>query len=120
MIQLNLEGMLKSKGIKKPYTYLRSIGFTATKARNIPAGRYNSIAYTDLSRLCHALNCTPNDLFNWNESPEFPIGKTHVLHTIKKEMQDKNLADTIQTAPVHIARELNQWLEERLKQEENQ
>lgn len=68
MLTLNIKALLLSKGIDKPYPWLKKLGIshqTAYKLLHKPSLR---VPIQLLSKICEAAYCTPSDLFVWTPS----------------------------------------------------
>ena len=62
MLKINVEHLLKEKG-KTKYWLWKQTDLTYTNFDNLIKNRTKSIRYTNLEKLCKALECTPNDIF---------------------------------------------------------
>jgi DNA-binding Xre family transcriptional regulator len=65
MLVFNLSRALKPRGVEKHYKFLLEQGFVPSSAHGFLRGAAIQIKFEQLERLCLALNCTPNDLFEW-------------------------------------------------------
>ena len=82
MLTLKLKEVLAQNGKLEPYRWLtRLCGLSKAKATNLLNLKQKSIAFKDLSKLCEALQCTPNDLFYWKETPGYPLLESHPMRT---------------------------------------
>ena len=62
-IVLNLKPILAARDIVHPYAYLTRIGINSFSADKMLNDEPVQINFRQLTALCVALNCTPNDLF---------------------------------------------------------
>lgn len=61
-------------------------GFTRSSAVNIYNFYVTNIKVKNLEKLCRALNCTPNDFFEWREKEgEEALPETHALNALRRE-----------------------------------
>ncbi len=82
MIQYKIKEYLHSRGIVFPHAWLlKNAEFTSTKATKYLSGKQKFINREDLSFLCGVLNCTPNDLMYWEDTPRMKLPPTHPCHT---------------------------------------
>jgi DNA-binding Xre family transcriptional regulator len=84
MLRLNLDRIFKVKGITKTNQYLIKLGNSDGYASQLVHGRSVSIRFDKLEILCKALNCTPNDLFDYKDDAKFPLPEGHALHSISR------------------------------------
>lgn len=84
MLMLNLKKVLRLRGVEKHYNFLVELGFVPATARVLLQGGSSVIKYESLERLCVALNCTPNDLFEWTPETAHNVAATHSLNSMKK------------------------------------
>lgn len=79
MLILNLERIIRMRGVKHPRAYLVNHGYSDGEARNLLSGKLKLVRLTLLTRLCETFNCTPNDLLDWNGDAN------HVLAALSKD-----------------------------------
>ena len=84
MLRLNLDRIFKVKGITKTNQFLINLGNSDGYASQLVHGRSVSIRFDKLEQLCKALNCTPNDLFNYVDDGEKPLPDGHALYSISR------------------------------------
>ncbi len=66
-----------------------------------------------LEKLCLALNCTPNDLFEWrDDGAQSLLRDNHPLHALRKETVNKKFSEIMQDIPLEKLGELENYLEE--------
>jgi putative transcriptional regulator len=53
----------------------KTAGLSKTTVSNLESGRLRRIELDTISKLCSALNCTPNDLFDFASSTEAELAK---------------------------------------------
>ena len=61
-MKLNVKQTLEKQG-KAPYGLSRVTGISNNNISNICNGDTKSIRLDTIEKICHALNCTPNDIF---------------------------------------------------------
>ena len=80
MLKLKLKEILLAQGKKSPQAWLQeNCKLTKTKANNLINHKQKSIAFEDLSRICIALECTPDELFWWDNSKKLKVAEWHPL-----------------------------------------
>jgi DNA-binding Xre family transcriptional regulator len=98
MLILNLKRIMQTRGVDNHYRFLRTNDFTHSSAYNLLNGAAFSLKFEQLERLCLALNCTPNDLFDWHPSGEQQaIAPNHSLNSLKPK--EENLAALLREIP---------------------
>jgi hypothetical protein len=75
MLVQNVEWMMRLRGIQEPFAYLTSNGFTKQEALSLLDKENDAIVFDEISRLIVLLNCTLNDLTDWNGNPESHLVK---------------------------------------------
>jgi DNA-binding Xre family transcriptional regulator len=111
MIYLNLKPIFEAKGIDNPGYYLWKNGFTRHTSHNLLYNKTESINFKHLEKLCILLQCSPNDLFNWNNQNKLINEETHPLNIIKKEKSKGNINQKIIAIPLHKINELHNFLD---------
>lgn len=109
MLNFKLSRIFALRGIDKPFAYLMKLGFSRATASNLLNDRVLNVKVWHLERLCGALNCTPNDLFEWAPSEGRPVPDNHPLNSLKREKTPARLSQIVKDIPVdklHMVEEL--------------
>ena len=110
MLRFNAGRVLNLRGVERFYTYLIKIGFTHMTASNIANGNIAAIKIAHLQRLCYALNCTPNDLFEWiPETGGWAISDEHSLNALRHDRQ-KGVREIMKNIPLERLGEVEEFL----------
>jgi DNA-binding Xre family transcriptional regulator len=112
MLILNIERLLKLRGIEHPYKFLVGHGFVPQTATNMVKKRAVQIHPAKLERLCRILNCTPNDLFDWQDDGKTALPETHALHSLKRDPTAKSVADLTRDIPADKLEKLGEMIAE--------
>jgi DNA-binding Xre family transcriptional regulator len=83
MITIFIEPLMRAKGLKPSASLLHKWGINRMMASRIIKGDISQIQFEVLEILCANLNCTPNDLLNYNPS-NYPLASHCLLHSITK------------------------------------
>jgi hypothetical protein len=89
MLVINLERLFKARNISQAYKFLVNAGFVPFIAHKYKNSKVVQIRLDHIERLCIALNCTPNDLFEWFPDDLLDNRDDHPLHVIRK--RDKKI-----------------------------
>jgi len=65
MLLLDIHRICAEKGIGRPITFLKGLGFNPSVITEMLSRRRTRLNYAQIEQLCLALRCTPNDLFSW-------------------------------------------------------
>jgi DNA-binding Xre family transcriptional regulator len=117
MLSYNFDQIFNTRGIDKPFMYLKKAGFSNDFASNIRHNRIKRLGLEQMEKLCIALHCTPNDLFDWKPDTNTIVGQDHALHTIRKPKQGPDLNLTLKTAPLSELYRINELIEDKLEEE---
>lgn len=79
MLKFDVKPLLKVKGATKLMAYLYNRGFSRSKAQHVIKTNVKQISISDIEHLCHIFNCTPNDLFVFEESTAKPLQPNSAL-----------------------------------------
>jgi len=116
MLHLILSKAFKRKGITKGYRFLEDLGFNSNKASELNKDKTTVIRVDELEKLCHALWCTPNDLFGWQPDGKFPVVEGHPLNALKLNIEDINLAAIGRVLTAAQLRELSEQAQKMIAQ----
>ncbi|MDI1257209.1 MAG: helix-turn-helix domain-containing protein [Flavobacterium sp.] len=75
-IVINIMPVLQARCIKFPDAYLKKLGISSTTTTKLLNGEASQISARTLTKICVALECTPNDLFALRD---MPLHKSHPL-----------------------------------------
>lgn len=75
MLRLDLEYLIRLRGVKQAYAYLRNHGFSEGEARCLLNPERRVISFEMMTRLCSFFECTPNDLFDWTGELNHACGR---------------------------------------------
>lgn len=84
MLKYNFDRLFKTKGITKPFSYLKQAGFSASFATKIRNNRVNTLTLDIMEQLCLKLACTPNDLFDWAPNQGQDLEQSHPLFELQR------------------------------------
>lgn len=75
MLTYNLHKHFKLRAVSAPAVFLMQNGFNQQTAYRITKNKFSALSAKHIEKLCLALNCTPNDLMEWEpdknlENPE--------------------------------------------------
>ncbi len=110
MLYFNIQRVFALRGIERPYTWLVQNGFVAQTASNWAKNRIGYVRPEQMERLCLALNCTPNDLFEWREDNKTVVHDAHALRTLKREHKARSVADMTRDIPADKLEKLGEML----------
>lgn len=103
MLQLNISDMLASKGIAKPYAWLRKQKISHRISYKLAVGEQKMISLHIMNNICTAAWCTPNDLFAWQPDENAVVDEAHPLQKLRARAISK-LNDKIKKlTPAQIA-----------------
>lgn len=77
MLLLDIKRVCAEKGVGNPNAFMKGIGFNPWVITDILARRRVRLDYGQIEKLCLALRCTPNDLFEWQ--PTAGIDASHPM-----------------------------------------
>lgn len=110
MLQLRVRFLLDSKGIPNPYNYLIRIGFTPNIATRILNRKMEHIRISQINRLCTALICTPDDLFEWTPGKDETLSPDHPLQALIRNDTPFNIIGKISHLSMDQLKEVEQFI----------
>jgi DNA-binding Xre family transcriptional regulator len=117
MLKMNISRVLALKGIDNAYAYLKKQGYKHNKAYHLAYSLRQKVDLSDLEEICMRLNCTPNDLLEWNPShPEHDIAG-HALQSIRRKEAAVGLVKLVQGLPVEKMDEIEKFILETIGNE---
>jgi DNA-binding Xre family transcriptional regulator len=110
MVQLNLQRIFKARGIDQPYKFLVRSGFVPFTAHKYKNGKVEHIRLDHIEKLCVALNCTPNDIFEWTPDDLLDDRDNHPLQKIRTRQKQASLNQLLSTMPLEKLEEIEKML----------
>ncbi len=82
-MNLRIKQLLVTKGVRYPFSWLRKQGIAHVMAHRLLDNKTKRISIAHIGAICKAINCTPNDIFEWEVGEkENPLPEHHHLNTI--------------------------------------
>lgn len=100
MLYFNFARIFELKGIKRPFSYLTSLGYSTSNAGKITTGRIYQINTDRIEKICLDLNCTPNDILDFRPNPNNHLPDDHALHSLTKTELSKEINAKINTLSI--------------------
>lgn len=100
MLVFDLNRALRLRGVEKNYKFLIRIGLSPQTAKTLAKGDALTIKFAHLEKICLALNCTPNDLFDWQPNAVPLVAETHSLNSLKRDETAKDLTKLLKEIPM--------------------
>lgn len=101
MLIFNAKRIMKMRGIEKMFSFLCNSGFVRNTASYLVTGKASHIKIEHIGKLCLLLNCTPNDLFEWENDGQNVLTENHALNAIVKEpVRESNIKQLLREIPL--------------------
>ncbi|HEY0427404.1 MAG TPA: helix-turn-helix transcriptional regulator [Pyrinomonadaceae bacterium] len=117
MLVFNMRRVFALRGIDKPFMFLTKNGFASSTASNMLQFYPVVFKIKSLEKLCLALNCTPNDLFEWRDDKDDALHEKHALNNLRKAAVTAKLSDIVRDLPLEKMSEVETFLENLQKAE---
>ena len=118
MLLFNVERILAARGVDDKYRWLVQQGFVPQTAKVWLNYRVGYVKPAHLARLCHLLNCTPNDLFEWQDDGKTVLHDTHALRALKREARSTDVQSALRNLPLDKFEKLGEIIAELGKAED--
>lgn len=110
MLVFNLSRVLALRGVAKPFAFLQKKGLYRTIASKLINNRPVNIKISHIDIICRALNCTPNDLFEWKPEEPDTIGENHALKALVRNKSAQQLSRIFNEIPVEKLERVEEFL----------
>lgn len=110
MLIFNPKRMFERRQIDKPHRELVKTGIAPSTATNLLNYHNFRVTVEHIEKICLALNCTPNDLFEWQSNENKPIPESHALNSLKPAEKPENLSELIKTIPVEKLSQIDEFV----------
>ncbi len=112
MLQLQLQQIIKQRGVSSPLKYLVKNGFTYHTAHRLLHNSIDSISFPNIEKLCILLNCSINDLFVYSNNNNANVAADHPLNKLTQQGTTINIAQTLQQLPYNKIKQLEKLVED--------
>src|SRR4051794_2470017 len=112
MLTFNLHRIFALRGIDGPNEFLTQSGFSAADIEQLLGPWHTTVDIGEVERLCVALNCTPNELFEWRVDAIPTIPENHPLNDLNNHPAASNLARKIRDIPIEKLADLEAKINE--------
>jgi DNA-binding Xre family transcriptional regulator len=109
MLYLDLKAVLAARQIEKPYSFLVKIGIAPHTAHKILNNNSHVMRLDNLTLICKALYCEPNDLLVYKPDTLSPIADNHPLNNLVSK-EDNNWQQHLKTMPLSKLKQITQNL----------
>ena len=116
MLVFNLTRLLKIKGISNPTRFFMNMGYSKSIAYRMSKNDTYNFTTNKLEQLCLALNCSPNDLFEYIPEKNSTITPSHPLNHLIRHDKTQIIYSLLHELPIEKILELADLV----KKEENQ
>ena len=110
MLYYNLQPIFTARQIEKPYSFLVKIGIAPHTAHKILNNSSHVMRLDNLTLICKALYCEPNDLLVYKPDTNHPIAETHPLNNLLPKDDNSNWQQQLKTMPLSKLKEITQIL----------
>lgn len=100
MLKFKLSSILRVRGVEKTFAFLQKRGFTRTIASNLINDKTISIKIGQIETLCRELNCTPNDLFEFEPNANDAISPQHPLNSLNRRLNSSKIQKVVKEIPL--------------------
>ena len=113
-LKWNWKKLFKARGVDNPYGWLRTIGFRHDIAHRLANDKCDKIALEHVNKLCHGLNCTPDDALEY-EPTEAEVDKGELaLLALGKSMKTPDEANLLRRLTYKELKEFAKILRKKL------
>lgn len=110
MLFFNLNHIFKLRGIDKPYSYLKSLGFSHMISTRLANNEADSMKAYMIEKICLDLNCTPNDLMEYQPDEEAKGDDVQLNSLIRHNEED--LKAMLKDIPLEKLDELKKFVDQ--------
>ncbi len=112
MLRYNLSKIFSARGIYYKTAYLNKLGFSPRVSNRIAREEFVSLTPNHLEVLCLALNCTPNDLMEWQPDKPEMLNEDVQLKKLLSAENKFNIMKIINGVPIDKMEEFSKKMEE--------
>ncbi len=119
MLKLRLKFLLETKGVSNPYNFLIKHGFSPNIATRYLNSKVDMVNLAYLEKLCLILQCSPNELFEWEPAKDITLNESHPMAMLIRNDKPFNIISHINNLPLDKVKQLQQYIAELDKKKED-
>lgn len=113
MLRFNVMRVMRLRGIENPWSFMVRNGFHRSTANNIFNGNVLQIKVEHIQKLCLLLNCTPSDLFVWEQTENSPrLTENQALKSLVREPNAPTITEIVKDIPIEKMEEISAMLKQ--------
>lgn len=118
MLNYNFDRVFKARGIDRPFSYLKKLGFTDNMAVKINRNRVVQLHVKHMEQLCLLLGCTPNDLMMWEPENGGQVPENHPLQQIRRNDEQVEITQMLNGIPLGKLTDIKKMIREQIENAE--
>lgn len=118
MLNFNFDRVFKARGIDRPFSYLKKVGFSDNMAVNINRNRVVRLNLKHIEHLCLLLQCTPNDFMVWEPEDKEQVPDNHPLYQIRRNDDQVEISKMLNSIPLSKLADIKKLIQEQVLQPE--
>lgn len=111
MLRFRLRQLMDLRGISQQYNFLIRNGFSPNVATRCINDDISQLKLSHITKLCVALKCTPNDLFEWRPNGNMNINENHPLNDLIRDEKPFHLFSNLNNLSLDQMKEVKQFIE---------
>lgn len=115
MLKYSFDRVFKARGIDRPFSYLKRVGFSDNMAVNINRNKVARLHVKDMEQLCLLLHCTPNDFMVWEPENGEKVEDNHPLHKIRRNEDQVAITQMLNSVPLNKLAGIKKLIEEQVQ-----
>ena len=116
MLFYNFDRIFKARAIDKPFSFLKSYGFSSSFSSKVKQNQIGRLNSRELERLCLCLKCTPNDLMEWKPDSDVVIDEEHPIYKLHRPEALTDMTRLLNSIPLEKVEEINQIIQQKLNE----
>lgn len=113
MLTFNINRLLKIRAVEKPFAYMVASGFSTDFSSRMIKEKTRRMDLRMVERLCELFRCTPNDLIEWEPSPEQAAVENHPLKPLERAKKVEGLTQLLNAIPLDKLEEIESLIKEK-------
>ena len=111
MLLLNIEQLLKTRGVDNASRYLVQQGMKYHTINRLLTRKIDKMTHATVEQLCLLCNCSPNDLFVWQPGDNAAVASDHPLHALKPKPVATTPVERIKRLSVSKLEKLQEFMD---------
>ena len=118
MLKFSVKRVMWARGVSKYFSYLRKQGYTPNTASRLLNAHTKNMHLKHMEHLCLLLDCTPNDLLEWEPEKSLTTPENKALSALIRDDEWNKVSNLLFQVPLDELHEVAKYLKSKVEKKD--